>query len=268
MLLILWPAVLIAQPRPSHCIAIAQTPGIEYLHYATFREEVPDFSVRIQYVDHAMFLIQTPTGASAATDYTGFLGMADFVPDVVTMNNSHTSHFTNLPDPRIPHVLEGWARDGVAAEHDILVGDLRVRNVPTDARGWTGGTIRPNGNSIFVFEVEGLCIGHLGHLHHEPDPAQYAALGRLDIVMAPVDGGFTLDRATMVKVLGRLRSSIVIPMHWFSPQNLEVFLTDMAADFDIQRMDDSAITVSLRSLPPRPTVMVLRPQFLRDTPRP
>ncbi|MGR3469290.1 MAG: MBL fold metallo-hydrolase, partial [Shimia sp.] len=240
--LLLLPTLATAQPRPSHCIAIAQTPGIEYLHRASFRDDVPEFSVRIQYVDHAMFLIQTPMGASAATDYTGFLGMADFTPDVVTMNNSHTSHFTSLPDPAIPHVLEGWARDGVAAEHDILVADLRVRNVPTDARGWTGGTVRENGNSIFVFEVEGLCIGHLGHLHHEPDPAQYAALGRLDVVMAPVDGGFTLDRATMVKTLGQLRSSLIIPMHWFSPQNLEAFLRDMEGDFVIERTTDIATT--------------------------
>ena len=67
------------------------------------------------------------------------------------------------------------------------------------------------GNSIFVFEMAGLCIGHLGHLHHEPDTAQYAALGRLDVVMVPVDGGYTLNLATMIRVVKRLRSSVVIP---------------------------------------------------------
>ncbi len=64
---------------------------------------------------------------------------------------------------------------------------MLVRNVSTDIRSQFGGT-EDRGNSIFVFEVAGLCIGHLGHLHHEPNDAQYAALGRLDVVMAPVDG--------------------------------------------------------------------------------
>ena len=38
-----------------------------------------------------------------------------------------------------------------------------------------------DGNSIFIFEVAGLCIGHLGHLHHELDEGHYAEIGRLDV---------------------------------------------------------------------------------------
>ena len=41
-------------------------------------------------------------------------GLVDLVPDVVTMNNAHETHWTALPDPAIPHVLRGWARDGRA----------------------------------------------------------------------------------------------------------------------------------------------------------
>ena len=114
--------------------------------------------------------------------------------------------------------MKGWGGAGQTAE----VADLYVRNVPTDIRGRMGG-VEVEGNSIFVFEVAGLCIGHLGHLHHEPDEGQYAALGRLDVVMAPVDGGLTLPRETLGEVLNRLRSSVVIPMHWFGPSNLEAF---------------------------------------------
>ena len=178
--------------RPSHCIAVADAaPGIAYLHRASFRAPLDDFTVRISYVDHAMFLIQAPGGLSAATDFTGFIGNVDFTPDVVTMNNAHSTHWTPSPDPAIPHVLRGWGDEMGPAEHHLDLGEMLVRNVPTDVRsGWAG--VRPDGNSIFVFEVGGLCIGHLGHLHHEPDDAQYAALGRLDVVMAAVDGGITL----------------------------------------------------------------------------
>lgn len=248
--------------RPSHCIAIADAaPGIEYLHKASFGPALEPFTVRIRYIDHATFVIQTPEGKTAATDYTGFLGTTDFVPDVVTMNNAHSSHWTALPDPRIPNVLEGWAREGVAAEHNLEVGEMLVRNVPTDIRSGFDGIVQ-NGNSIFVFEVEGLCIGHLGHLHHEPDDAQYAALGRLDVAMAPVDGGMTVDIQTMVRILKRLRSSIVLPMHAFSSYSMQEFLVGMADDFAIER-GGSSIEVSLRTLPSRPTVIVLRPEYLR-----
>ena len=267
VLLLLLPSALAAQERrPSHCIAVADAaPGIEYLHKAGFRDPVPEFSVRISYLNHAMFLVQTQGGLSAVTDYTGFLGPADFVPDVATMNNAHGTHWTPAPDPRIPHVLEGWATGGTPRDHYLDLGEMLVRNVHTDVRaGFTGEGVRPDGNSIFVFEVEGLCIGHLGHLHHYPDEAQLAALGRLDVVMAAVDGGTTLDLPTMIRLLKRLRSSIVIPMHWFSGGSLERFLAGIEGEFDVQMDFEPSIEVSLRTLPKRPTVVVLAPAYLQD----
>ncbi len=271
MIRILLALLLLATPaaaqdrRPSHCIAIADAaPGLEYVQLASFRAEVPEFSVRIRYVDHSMFLIRTQGGLTAATDFTGFIGSADLIPDVVTMNNAHSSHWTPNPDPAIPHVLRGWAEAGVAADHYLDLGEMLVRNVPTDVRSfWDDARpVRQNGNSIFVFEVEGLCIGHLGHLHHEPNDDQYAALGRLDVVMAAVDGGLTVELPTMIRTLKRLRSSIVIPMHWFSQGTLERFVAGMADEFAIERAEGPEIEVSLRTLPDRPTVMVLLPEFL------
>jgi L-ascorbate metabolism protein UlaG (beta-lactamase superfamily) len=140
--------------------------------------------------------------------------------------------------------------------------DARAQRADRCAVGLGG--VRVAGNSIFVFEVAGLCIGHLGHLHHEPDEFQYAALGRLDVVMAPVDGGLTLDLPTMIRTLKRLKSSVVIPMHWFSGLSLDRFVAGMADEFDIEVMDGPTYEVSLRTLPSRPTVVVLRPQFLDD----
>jgi L-ascorbate metabolism protein UlaG (beta-lactamase superfamily) len=258
-------APLAAQERiPSHCIAIAQSaPGIAYASASDFLAPLDDLTVRLRYVDHSMFLIRTPGGLSAATDYTGYLGPTTFLPDVVTMNNAHSTHWTPNPSPDIPHVLRGWAEGSVPADHYLDLGEMLVRNVPTDVRSGFEG-VRVAGNSIFVFEVAGLCIGHLGHLHHEPDEFQYAALGRLDVVMAPVDGGMTLDLPTMIRVLKRLRSSVVIPMHWFSTASLDRFVTGMQDEFDIQITEGSEYEVSLRSLPSQPTVVVLRPEFLDD----
>jgi len=245
---------------PSHCIALAEAPAI-WLHRASFGQPLAEGRVRISFLHHAMFLIEAPRGLSAVTDYTGFLGATDHVPDVVTMNNAHGTHWTDRPDPRIPHVLPGWEGFGGTVEHELDLGGMLVRNVQTDVRGWQGG-VRPNGNSIFVFETAGLCIGHLGHLHHEPSPEQYAMLGRLDVVMAPVDGGYTLDLPTMMRVVSRLRSSVVLPMHWFSGRSLEVFLAGMAQEFEVVRPGGNFIELSLHGLPARPTIVVLEPRLL------
>ncbi len=255
-----------AQERPlSHCIAIADAaPGIEYLHKAAYTDPVPAEAVRIRYVAHASFLIQTYGGLSAVTDFTGFVGNADFIPDVVTMNHAHETHWTAYPDPAIPHVLPGWGETfGEGVEHHLDLGEMLVRNVPTDIRSGFSG-VEPRGNSIFVFEVAGLCIGHLGHLHHEPNDAQYAALGRMDVVMAAVDGGLTLDLPTMMKVLRRLKASIVIPMHWFGDGTLGRFLAGMEQDFPIVHTGESELYVSLDKLPSRPSIVVLQPSYLRE----
>lgn len=250
--------------RPSHCIAIADAaPGIAYLHKATWHEPLPDHTVRLHYIAHASFLIQTPGGLSAVTDYTGFIGTTALTPDVVTMNHAHDTHWTTDPDPAIPHVLKGWGKYGEGIEHHLDLGEMLVRNVSTDIRsGFTGA--EADGNSIFVFEVAGLCIGHLGHLHHMPNAEQFAALGRLDVVMAPVDGSYTLALPEMIKVVERLRSSVVIPMHWFSGYSLNRFLDGISGSFAVERPDSSSITVSLRDLPSRPTVVVLKPRYLID----
>ena len=63
-----------------------------------------------------------------------------------------------------------------------------------------------------------------------------------------------------------IRSSVVIPMHWFSGYTLAAFLDGISGEFAIERPGGSELLVSLRSLPSRPTVVVLEPQLLMDAP--
>lgn len=82
--------------------------------------------------------------------------------------------------------------------------------------------------------------------------------------MAAVDGGLTVDVPTMIRIVKRLKSSVVIPMHWWSGGSLGAFLAGVSDEFVVQRDGVSSIEVSLRTLPPQPTVVVLEPQWLRD----
>ncbi|MEM1297756.1 MAG: MBL fold metallo-hydrolase, partial [Pseudomonadota bacterium] len=183
--------------------------------------------VTITYVAHSTFRIETEEGVTIATDFFGTAGRtkegAPIRPDVVTMNHAHSTHYTDNPDPEIPYVLRGWNHDGKGpANHRLRVGDVTIRNVTTHIRAW--GVPEENGNSIFVFEVADLCIGHLGHLHHVLSEEQYAEVGRLDVVMAPVDGTFTLDLPGMIEVLKTMKTRVVLPMHAFGTYSLELFL--------------------------------------------
>jgi L-ascorbate metabolism protein UlaG (beta-lactamase superfamily) len=213
-----------------------------------------DQEVSITFLGHSTYLIETPAGVSIATDYSGAYP-APRVPDVVTMNRAHSTHFTLSPDPAIAHVLHGWSDiPGGKADHHLTVRDTYIRNVVSDIRGW-GGQLEENGNSIFIFEVAGLCIGHLGHLHFELTESQYAEIGRLDVVMVPVDGGLTMGAESMSRVVQRLRSAIILPMHRWGPP-LQTFLTMLEGRFQISYAAEPVIRVSLRSLPRKPTVII------------
>lgn len=242
---------------PSTCIAMANAlPDIIYAKLTpdSLETAISAPEVTITFAGHSTYVIETPGGVIIATDFSGWAG-PDVTPRVVTMNKAHATHFTNFPDPAIEHVLTGWNPDGGPVKHKLKVDDVYIRNVPTDIRSWDGG-MEADGNSIFIFEVAGLCIGHLGHLHHRLEYEHFAAIGRLDIVMVPVDGGLTLSHEAMTEITRRLQSSIVLPMHRRG-MAIGSFITMMGDGFATDFRAGRSFSVSLATLPRRPTILVL-----------
>ena len=164
-------------------------------------------------IGHSSFLIETPGGASAVTDYNG-IHLPAQAPDIVTMNNSHDSHYTDNPNPEIRFKLRGWSENTGAgfAARDVRFKDLRVFNVPTNIGEY--GDPRGNGNSIFVFEISGLCFAHLGPLHHVLIREQLRKLGRIDVLFVPVDGGMTISYPQALAVMGQIAPRLISPMHF------------------------------------------------------
>ena len=68
----------------------------------------------------------------------------------------------------------------------------------------------------------------------------------------------------MERVVERLRSSLILPMHWFSGASLERFIADVSDTFVVERRDSSELVIGLNTLPPQPTVMVLPPEWLSE----
>ncbi len=242
----------------SECLAMSEAPPratpVSLRRLAAKAEEVA-----ITYAGHSTYYIDTPGGLRIATDFSGAYTTGR-LPDVVTMNRAHSTHYSLFPDPRIPHVLHGWGDDGKPAQIAERIGDVFIRNVTTDIRRYfmddSSAEMIKDGNSIFIFEVAGLCIGHLGHLHHKLDESHFAAIGRLDIVMVPIDGTYTMSLDGISDITRRLRASVVLPMHRFMTP-LDEFMRRIGQQFEIDMRSERTLTISRDSLPGTPTVIIL-----------
>jgi L-ascorbate metabolism protein UlaG (beta-lactamase superfamily) len=216
---------------------------------------VPNDRVRITYSGHSTFVLESPKRVRVATDYNDYV-RTPVLPDIVTMNHAHANHYTDRPDPDIKFVLRGWRDDGKPAGHDVSFGDVRVRSVSTNIRNWNGGT-EFNGNSIFIFEMGNLCIAHLGHLHHTLTQKQLDEMGRIDVLLVPVDGAFTMDMEGMVEVVRAIKAPLMVPMHFFSTFTLHEFLQRVSRKYEIEYAEVPSFVVSKETLPTTPKFLVL-----------
>src|SRR6185437_11782114 len=97
----------------SDCLAVSKAP-FRAMPASLRRLAAGTDEVAITYAGHSTYVIDTPGGIRIATDYSGAYRIGR-LPDVVTMNRAHSTHYTLFPDSRIPHVLHGWGENGEPA---------------------------------------------------------------------------------------------------------------------------------------------------------
>lgn len=209
--------------------------------------------MKIKWLAHAAFLITTESGTRIITDpYKASPhfrhGVIKETADIVTTSHDHSDHnytATLKGDPQV-----------VGASGTFK--DVEIRAVLT-AHDDCGGT--KNGlNTVFVIAAEGLNVCHCGDLGHVLTEAQVRAVGKVDVIMIPVGGFFTIDAATATKVCEQLKPSIILPMHY---KTEEINLTISGVeDFlngkdDVKRFAGSEIEVKAGSLPDSPRIIVL-----------
>ncbi len=162
--------------------------------------------MKIKWLGHAAFLITADNGTRIITD--PYLpneqlryGEITEAADIVTTSHEHGDHSNVAAVGGNPALItatgeaKGIKFDGISVYHDDSSGSQR------------------GSNTIFCFEVDGIRVCHLGDLGHPLSDDEVKAVGRVDILLIPVGGFFTIDAAVATGVSDRLSPRIVIPMH-------------------------------------------------------
>ena len=212
--------------------------------------------MKLQWLGQAAFLITSENGTKIITDPYGTNEMLTYdelneSADIVTVSHDHFDH-ANV--------------DAVGGNPEVVRGAAEVKGIKFDAVATyhddSGGSQRGN-NTIFCFEVDGVRVCHLGDLGHMLDDKQAVDVGRVDILLAPVGGNFTIDARVAGDVAAKLSPKVIIPMHFqnercpsFPVAGVDGFLEGKD---NVTRMDASEVEYRQGGLPAATQIVLLKP---------
>ncbi len=217
--------------------------------------------MRIKWLGHACFLLTSASGVKVITDpYKSGdpinYGAVDESADVVLISHDHFDH-------NYPAAVKGNPAIIKATGSSEAKG-LKFKGIPVfhdDTKGSQRGL-----NTIFVFEMDGVRICHLGDLGHSLNKQQINDIGNIDIVFVPVGGLYTIDCAMASETIAALNPKIAIPMHFLTPRldatkfgkicGPEDFIKGKA---NVQQLDSSEAEISAGKLPAATQIMVFKP---------
>jgi L-ascorbate metabolism protein UlaG (beta-lactamase superfamily) len=214
--------------------------------------------MRLTYFGHSAFLVEAADGTRVIIDpyltgcYDNALryGPIGETADVAVATHEHDDHGAISALPGKPLGLVHPDKETVRG---VTITGIHV------AHDEAGGTKRGK-NTIVTIDDGEVCLVHCGDLGHALDAATVKALGRVDVLLVPVGGFFTIDHEEAAAVVDSLAPKIVVPMHYktdrtdFPIANAEPFL---ATQQNVVREAGSTLEVTKASLPATRTVIVL-----------
>ena len=134
---------------------------------------------------------------------TGY-AMGKVQADMVTISHAHPGHAF------LDTLQEGYRAIKGPGEYEIK--DTFVTGTASfhdDAQGKKSGK-----NTIYVIEMEGLVLCHLGDLGHALTPEVTGELGAINVLFVPVGGQSTIGATVAADLVRNLNPGYVIPMHY------------------------------------------------------
>jgi L-ascorbate metabolism protein UlaG (beta-lactamase superfamily) len=111
--------------------------------------------------------------------------------------------------------------------------------------------------------MNGLVLCHLGDLGHELLPEQVKAIGKVDVLMIPVGGIYTINGEQAQKVVEQLKPRLyVLPMHYGVPgyddlAGPEEFLDGVKKDRVRKLLDTNELVVPVDAKADAPQIVLL-----------
>jgi L-ascorbate metabolism protein UlaG (beta-lactamase superfamily) len=190
--------------------------GLAVVTAAASRAQTP--ATRLTWYGQSCFLLQSKGGTRVVMDPIpggiGYTPPASLEADVATISHEHGDHNNVALLAGKPTILRGLTDDKKGWNTiSQKVKDVSIKSVGVyhdEEEGKKRGR-----NAVFVFELDGLRLAHLGDLGHLLSDKQLADIGPVDAVAVPVGGFYTIDAAQATKVIDQLKPKmIVIPMHY------------------------------------------------------
>ncbi len=209
--------------------------------------------MEITWYGHSCFRITERSMATVVTDpydhsEVGYKEL-NLRADIVTISHDAPGH-------SFISAVKGanWHIDG-PGEYEI--GGVFLTAVPVGKHDQNG-----NGrNMVYVFDYDGITVGHLGDLTAVPSRKDVDAFGKIDILLVPVGGGKTLSAAKAAEVVNLIEPGFVVPMHYQTKDSkvkldgLNAFLKQIGLSDQVTPED--SLKVSSRDIPEETKVVVL-----------
>lgn len=217
--------------------------------------------MKLTYYGHASFLLEADGTSILIDPFNEQVGypFPNVAPAAVAISHDHFDHQHVQVAKGSPRVIRGLKSGGKDwADVKEQIGSVRLTTVRT-YHDTSQGAERGK-NAMLVFDVEGMRVVHAGDLGHTLSQDQVTTLGRVDVLIIPVGGYYTVGPKEADVVIGQLRPKVVIPMHYKTEFNkdwpigtVDDFLRGKAK---VKKLDRSA-TLTPAALPKEPEIWVL-----------
>lgn len=173
--------------------------------------------ITIQYFGHSSFGISDKKGMEIVTDpYDPTVGYSfpDISTKILTVSHDHFDH-------NYVAALKGYEQLINANTGSFKNGNIKIKGIASWHDNQQGALRGPN--TIYTYEINNIKICHLGDLGEQLSKEQIKDIGKVDVLMIPVGGCFTIDSEEAIKVINSLNPKVVIPMHYLTEASKATF---------------------------------------------